>query len=458
MESIPLLKDKRILLGVTGGIAAYKVCTLASHLTQAGAQVDVVMTESATRFVAPLTFEALTGRPAYTDMWHTAPSLSPPHEQGVGLPTHIAHVGLAHAAELLVVAPTTANTIAKLATGLADNLLSTLALATSCPVLIVPTMDAGMWGHPATQANVATLRERGTHFAGPARGRMASSLEGEGRMVEPDEILGHIRLVLGQEGPLAGRRIVVTAGPTREPLDPVRFLSNPSSGRQGFALAQAALDRGATVTLIAGPTHLPTPVGAERVDINTAQEMHDAVLAAVEQADALLMAAAVADYRPATIAPQKVKKGIPGERTDAVYPRSPLTLRLARTPDILSAVAERRAGERPQPSPRAHRGASGLAKPHVVVGFAAESENLVENARAKLEAKHLDLIVANDVTADDAGFAVETNQVVILGHATALTGEVEELPLMSKAAVADLVLDQVLHLLTQPPGGSGTRQ
>jgi phosphopantothenoylcysteine decarboxylase/phosphopantothenate--cysteine ligase len=448
MEPIPLLKDKRILLGITGGIAAYKVCTLASHLTQAGAQVDVVMTKSATRFVAPLTFEALTGRPAYTDMWHTAPPLSPPREQGGGLPTHIAHVGLAHAAELLIVAPATANTMAKLATGLADNLLSTLALAASCPLLVVPTMDAGMWDHLATQANVTTLRERGAHFAGPARGRMASGLEGEGRMVEPGEILGHVRLVLGQEGPLAGRRIVVTAGPTREPLDPVRFLSNPSSGRQGFALAQAALDRGATVTLIAGPTHLPAPVGAERVDVSTAQEMHDAVLSAVKRADALLMAAAVADYRPAAVAPHKVKKGKEGE----------LTLRLARTPDILSAVAGRRAGERPQPPPQARPGAPGPAEPRVVVGFAAESENLVENARAKLEAKNLDLIVANDVTADSAGFAVETNRVVILGRAAALAGEVEELPLMSKAAVADLVLDRVLPLLTQPPGGSGTCQ
>ena len=257
MEPIPLLRDKCILLGVTGGIAAYKVCTLASHLAQAGARVDVVMTEAATRFVAPLTFQALTGRPVYTGLW-TGP--------GEGLPTHIAHVGLAHAADLLVIAPATANTLAKLATGQADNLLTTLALAAACPVLAAPAMDAGMWTHPATQANVATLRERRVHFAGPVRGRMASGLEGEGRMMEPGEILGHARWVLGREGPLAGRRVVVTAGPTREPLDPVRFLSNPSSGRQGFALAQAALDRGAAVTLITGPTHLPTPVGAERVD------------------------------------------------------------------------------------------------------------------------------------------------------------------------------------------------
>ncbi|HUX77341.1 MAG TPA: bifunctional phosphopantothenoylcysteine decarboxylase/phosphopantothenate--cysteine ligase CoaBC [Anaerolineae bacterium] len=410
MEPISLLRDKRILLGITGGISAYKACTLASHLTQAGALVDVVMTEAATRFVAPLTFQALTGRPVYADLW-AAP--------GEGLPTHIAHVGLAHAADLLVIAPATANTMAKLAQGVADNLLTTLALAASCPVLAAPAMDAGMWTHPATQANVATLRERGVHFAGPAHGRMASGLEGEGRMMEPDEILGHVRWVLGRNGPLAGRRAVVTAGPTREPLDPVRFLSNPSSGRQGFALAQAALDRGAAVTLITGPTDLPTPVGAARVDVATAQEMHDQVLSAIEGADLLLMSAAVADYRPAAPAPQKIKK-------DA----GDLVLRLARTPDVLSAVAVRWAE---------------TGTPRLAVGFAAESQDVIENARAKLAAKNLDLIVANDVTAPDAGFAAETNRVVILGR----EGGVEELPLMSKAAVAEAILDRVATLLAK---------
>ena len=408
MKQIPLLKDKHILLGVTGGISAYKVCTLASRLTQAGAQVDVVMTKSATRFVAPLTFEALTGRPAYTDMWRTS---------GEALPTHISHVGLAHIAHLLVIAPATANTLAKLATGLADNLLSTLALAASCPMLAVPAMDVGMWSHPATQANVATLRERGVRFAGPAHGRMASGLEGQGRMIEPDEILDHVRLALAREGPLAGRRIVVTAGPTREQLDPVRFLGNPSSGRQGFALAQAALDRGAAVTLVTGPTHLSTPTGAERVDIASAQDMHDAVLAAVAQADVLLMAAAVADYCPANAAPQKIKKGA-GE----------LVLRLARTPDILSAIASRRAE---------------TGHPRVVLGFAAESENLLENAQSKLTAKNLDLIVANDISAPDAGFATETNRVMLIER----SGNVESLPLMSKAAVAEIILDRVAGLL-----------
>jgi phosphopantothenoylcysteine decarboxylase/phosphopantothenate--cysteine ligase len=410
MEPIPLLRDKQILLGVTGGIAAYKICTLASHLTQAGAQVNVVMTEAAIHFVTPLTFQALTGHPVYTDLWG-AP--------GAGLPTHIAHVGLAHAAKLLLIAPATANTIAKLAHGLADNMLTTLALAATCPTLIAPAMDLGMWAHPATQANAASLQARGVHFAGPARGRMASGLEGEGRLIEPEELLGHVRWVLGRAGELSGKRVVVTAGPTREAVDPVRFLSNPSSGRQGFALAQVAVDKGATVMLVTGPTPLATPVGAKRVDVSSAEEMRNATLAACAEADLLLMAAAVADYRPTDTAPQKIKKG-----------EADLTLRLARTPDILSAVGAQRAD-------------TGL--PRVVVGFAAETQNLEENARAKLAAKRLDLIVANEVTALDAGFGVETNRVLLIGR----DGSVEPLPLMSKAAVAEAVLERATALLSE---------
>jgi len=419
----PILQNRRILLGVTGGISAYKVCTLASHLTQAGALVDVVMTEAAAHFVTPLTFQSLTGRPVYTSLWGRLDAVLGDGENAV-LPTrmyssaHIVHVGLAEAADLMVIAPATANTLAKLAYGLADNLLTTLALAARCPLLVAPAMDLGMWANPATQANVAILRERNVHFAGPARGRMASGLAGAGRMIEPDEILGHVRLVLGRSGPLAGRRAVVTAGPTREPLDPVRFISNPSSGQQGFALAQAALDRGAAVTLITGPTHLPTPVGAERVEVVTVEEMKNAVLAACQQADLLLMAAAVGDYRPATVAPHKIKK----EEGD-------LTLHLKRTSDILSAVA-------------AQRAATGL--PRVVVGFAAESQDLIENARTKLARKNLDLIVANDVTAPGAGFATETNRVVVLDR----EGGVEELPLMSKAGVAEVILDRAAGLLS----------
>ena len=408
MEPVPVLTDKRIVLGVAGGIAAYKVATLASHLTQAGAEVDVVMTEAAQRFVAPITFHSLTGRPVYTDLW------SGP---GDGLTTHIAHVGLAHAADLLVIAPATANTLAKVAIGLADNLLSTLALAARCPLLVAPAMDVGMWANVATQANAELLRARGVHFAGPASGRMASGLEGEGRLVEPDELLGRIRWVLGRGGALAGQRVVVTAGPTREAIDPVRFLSNPSSGRQGFALAQAASDRGADVTLVAGPSHLATPVGARRLDVTTARDMHAAVLSESEKADVLLMAAAVADYSPADTAAHKLKKA-----------GTSLTVQLVPTLDILSAIADRRAQ---------------TGYPRVVVGFAAESEDLVENARAKLAAKRLDLIVANNVTASDAGFAVTSNRVTIVDRA----GNAERLPLMSKAGVAEEILDRVVQTL-----------
>jgi len=409
MEPIPVVSGRRIVLGITGGIAAYKVATLASHLTQVGAEIDVVMTQAGQRFVTPLTFHSLTGRPVNTSMWDAA---------GEGLPIHIAHVGLAHAADLMVIAPATANTLAKLATGLADNLLSTLALAARCPILVAPAMDIGMWGNAATQGNAATLRSRGIFFAGPARGRMASGLEGEGRLIEPDELLGHVRRVLGLGGTLAERRIVVTAGPTREAIDPVRFLSNPSTGRQGYALAQAAVDRGAKVVLISGPTHLAPPVGVEFVVVATARDMRDAVLELTAEADALLMSAAVADYAPAETATQKMKKSGAG-----------WTLSLLPTADILSLIAERRAR---------------TDFPRVVIGFAAESEGLVENARGKLEAKGLDLIVANDITSPVAGFAVETNRVTLIGR----EGKAEPLPLQSKAAVAEAVLDRAEGLLS----------
>lgn len=411
MVAIPVLQDKRILIGVTGGIAAYKVCTLASRLTQAGAHVDVVMTDAAIRFVTPLTFQALTGRPVYADLWG-AP--------GEGLPTHIAHVGLAHAADLFVIAPATANTIGKLANGIADNMLTTLALAARCPTMVAPAMDVGMWSHPATQSNIAKLRARDVYIAGPARGRMASGLEGEGRLLEPEDLFGHIRLILGRTDDLGGRRIVVTAGPTREMIDPVRFLSNPSSGKQGYALAQAALDRGAAVTLVSGPVDLPTPVGADQIDVASAAEMLTATRSASAQADALLMAAAVADYRPDAVAAQKIKKG----QTD-------LTLRMVRTADILSAIAE-------------DKRTTGF--PRVTVGFAAESQDLTENARVKLAAKGLDLVVANDITASDAGFGTATNRVVLVKR----NGDTESLPLMTKDDVAHAVLDQVVQMLSAP--------
>jgi phosphopantothenoylcysteine decarboxylase / phosphopantothenate---cysteine ligase len=400
----PLI-EKNILLGVTGSIAAYKAADLASKLTQAGARVDVLLTAAALQFITPLTFQSVTGRRAYTeaDLW--------------GSEGHIQHIGLGTGADLLLIAPASANTLAKLAHGIADNLLSVTALAARCPLLVAPAMDGGMYGHPATQANLALLRERGVTIIGPAEGRMASGLVGLGRMVEPLELLGQARLALSQDGPLAGRRVVVTAGGTQEPIDPVRMIANRSSGKQGFALAQAALDLGAAVTLVSGPVELAGPVGARRVDVCTAEEMLAAVLAETQKADVLIMAAAVADFRPANPAGNKIKKG------DGVP-----TIRLEETPDILKRLAEVKAS-------------SGY--PRLTVGFAAESQNLLANAQAKLQAKRLDLIVANDISASDAGFGVDTNRVVLLAPGQ----EPEALSLMSKEQVAETVLERVLRML-----------
>jgi phosphopantothenoylcysteine decarboxylase / phosphopantothenate---cysteine ligase len=399
-KEIALLNGRRILLGVTGSIAAFKAADLASKLTKAGADVDCVLTASAERFVSALTFRALTGRRAYVDadLWS---------DEG-----HILHVGLAQSAELIVIAPATADTLAKLVHGRADTLLTITALAATCPMIVAPAMDAGMFEHPATQANMATLCERGVTIAGPVEGRMASSLSGLGRMTEPEEIIGSIRLVLGKGGPLAKRNIVVTAGGTQEPLDPVRVLANRSSGKQGFALAQAALDRGAEVTLISAPNHEITPIGAVRIEVQTAEEMSSAVLAAVEDSDALIMAAAVADFRPQTVSEKKIKRagGVP-------------EVKLEPTDDILAQASNQR--------------------PPVVVGFAAESDDLIQNATSKLKDKHLDLIVANDITAGDAGFGTETNRVTLIGA----DGDSEQLPLMAKSKVAETVMDRIEKLL-----------
>lgn len=401
------LQNKHILLGVTGSIAAYKAADLASKLTQAGALVDVLLTQAALQFVAPLTFQSVTGRRAYTDadLW--------------GSQGHVQHIGLGKQADLLMIAPATANTLAKLAHGIADNLLAVTALAAACPVIVAPAMDGGMYQHPATQANLETLKQRGVMLVGPAEGHLASGLRGVGRMVEIAELLGQARLVLGRSGALRARRIVVTAGGTQEPIDPVRVISNRSSGKQGFALAQAALDLGAAVTLISAPSHLPTPVGAQRVDVQTAQAMLEAVMAAIPQADALIMAAAVADFRPLRPASDKIKKeaGIP-------------QIHLEATPDILQAVAQ-------------HKALAG--QPRITIGFAAESRSLLENARAKLLGKRLDLIVANDISASDAGFEVDTNRVTLLYA----DERIETLPLMSKEEVAAVVLGRLSELLAR---------
>ncbi|MFI5180648.1 MAG: bifunctional phosphopantothenoylcysteine decarboxylase/phosphopantothenate--cysteine ligase CoaBC [Thermoanaerobaculia bacterium] len=397
------LKGRRIVLGVGGSIAAYKAADLASRLTQEGALVDAVLTEAGARFVSPLTFRSVTGRSAYTDLWTGD--------------AHVVHVALGHEASLLLIAPATADLIAKLAHGLADDLLTVSALAGRCPLVLCPAMDAGMWEHPATRANVETLKSRGAIFIGPAEGRMASGLTGIGRLAEPEEILGHVRTVLGAKGPLAGRTVVVSAGPTYEPIDPVRFVGNRSSGRQGFALARAALDLGSRVILVAGPTPLPTPAGAERIDVETSAAMREAVLEASAKADALVMAAAVADFRPEKPAGTKLKKGS----------KERLTLPLVATDDILAEVGARRKKTK---------------RPRVLVGFAAETGDPTEEARRKLVAKGLDLIVANDVTSPGSSFASPKNRVVLVGASA-----VEPLPLMSKDDVAGAVLDRVVRLL-----------
>ncbi|HET6822811.1 MAG TPA: bifunctional phosphopantothenoylcysteine decarboxylase/phosphopantothenate--cysteine ligase CoaBC [Anaerolineales bacterium] len=400
-----ILSNKRIILGVTGSIAAYKAADLASKLTQAGAQVDVILTGAAEKFVTPLTFQSVTGRRAYTDedLW--------------GNEAHVLHVGLGRAADILVIAPGTANTIAKLAHGQSDSLLAVTALATRAPLLIAPAMDGGMYDHPATQENIETLKTRGADFIGPAEGHLASGLSGVGRMLETAEIIGHIRVVLGQNGPLAGKKIVVTAGGTQEPLDPVRVLTNRSSGKQGYALAQAALEMGAEVALITTPTALTPPVGAQVVPAETAKQMLDAVLVASAKSDALIMAAAVADFRPKGMAKDKIKKegGIP-------------QIKLEATEDILKTVAAQRQETK---------------CPRVVVGFAAESRDLLENASHKLKSKGLSFIAANDISRDDAGFAVETNRVTLLFK----DGHKEVLPLLSKTEVAEQILVWVSRLL-----------
>jgi phosphopantothenoylcysteine decarboxylase/phosphopantothenate--cysteine ligase len=399
------IQNKRILLGITGSIACYKAANLASKLSQAGAEVDVILTSAALEFVTPLTFQSVTGRRAYVeaDLW--------------GSEGHVQHIGLAKSTDILVIAPITANTIAKLATGIADNLLTLAALAAQCPLMLAPAMDGGMFSHPATQVNLETLRQRGAIIVGPASGHLASGMVAVGRMVEPSELLGHIRMALAQDGPLKGRKVVITAGGTQEPIDPVRCISNRSSGKQGFALAQSALDLGARVTLITAPTTLPTPVGAERVEVRSAQDMHHAVLDAVSKADALVMAAAVSDYRPINVAVHKIQKT-----------ESSLRIDLKRTTDILLEVASQKTQ-------------SGY--PAVTVGFAAESRDLLENAQGKLTSKNLDFIVANDISASDAGFAVDTNRVTLLHRG----GEIEELPLKSKTEVAQVVMDHVAGLM-----------
>ncbi|MHB8776931.1 MAG: bifunctional phosphopantothenoylcysteine decarboxylase/phosphopantothenate--cysteine ligase CoaBC [Anaerolineales bacterium] len=398
-----ILSGKHILFGVTGSIAAYKAADLASRLTQTGAQVDVILTAAGEKFVTALTFQSVTGRRAYTDsdLW--------------GNEAHVLHVSFGKTADLLVIAPCTADTMAKLSHGMADNLLTVTALAVTCPILIAPAMDGGMFDHPATQENLSTLKSRGVLVAGPAEGHLASGLSGKGRMLEPIEVLGHIRIALGRHGKLAGKKVLVTAGGTQEAIDPVRVITNHSSGKQGYALAQAALDSGAEVCLIATPTALTPPVGARVIRVKSAQEMLDALMN--ESADVLIMAAAAADFRPQQAAREKIKKrdGIP-------------QIDLEAAPDILKTVSGQKSGKK---------------RFKVMVGFAAESQDLLENASEKLKSKGLDFIAANDISANDAGFAVETNRITLLFA----NGIKEVLPLMSKTEAAEKIIGHIEKLL-----------
>ena len=393
------LAGKNIVLGVTGSIACYKALELASKLMQAGANVETILSYGAAQFVTPLAFRSLTHRSVVTDTFDAGAEYS------------VEHVALARWADIVVIAPATVHCIAKLAGGLADDPLTTTVIATEAPLLVAPAMDANMYDHPATQENMARLRQRGVLLAGPAPGRLASGLTGMGRLLEPAELLGQIAAALGRNGDLAGRRVVVSAGGTQEAIDPVRVITNHSSGRMGFAIAEAARDRGAAVTLITAPAALPNPALVRVVPVRSAQDMCDAVLAEVANADALIMAAAVADYRPATAAEQKIKKTAADE----------MVIELEQTTDILATA----------------RG------DFVRVGFSAESENLEANAADKVRRKDLDLIVANDVTEEGSGFGVDTNRVALIDREL----RVERLPLLPKYAVGHRILDRVVGLL-----------
>ena len=390
-----------MLLGVTGGIAAYKAAVVARLLEGAGSDVSVVLTENATRFIGPDTFAALTREPVYASLWDR--------------PGEVLHVRLAHEADVAVVAPATANVIAKLAHGLADDLLSATLLEATCPLVIAPAMHTGMWEHDATRENVEVLRERGARIVGPASGPLAHGDEGIGRLAEPEEIVAATRAALGPRD-LEGRRIVITAGPTHEPIDPIRFLGNRSTGKMGIAVATAALDRGAAVALVLGPGTVPPPSGADVVRVETAEEMRDAVLGAIDGADVLVMAAAVADFRPKQAAGSKLKKeaGVP----DVI---------LEPTPDILAELGERE--RRP-----------------VLVGFAAETDELEASGRSKLTSKRLDLVVVNRVGREGTGFGSETNEAMIL----AADGDETSLRTWTKTELASAICDRVAGLLDGP--------
>lgn len=396
-----MLQGKRITLGVSGGIAAYKAADLASKLTARGAAVHVILTAAAAKFVGPVTFAGVTGNPVHQDLFAGSPDCAIPH------------IDLASRADLLVIAPATANVLAKLAAGLADDLLSAAALAATCPVLVCPAMNAAMYRHRAVQKNLQVLRSYGYHILEPASGRMACGTVGQGRLPESAVIMEEICRLLQPQGDLSGLNVLVTAGGTREPIDPVRYITNRSSGKMGYALAQAALQRGARVTLVTTPTALTPPPGAEVVRVETARQMLEAVLAVYERMDVVIKAAAVADYRPARVAEHKIKKS-----------EEALVLELEKNPDILGQLGRHK-------------------RPGVtLVGFAAETNDLLQNAAEKLRRKNLDLIVANDVTLPGAGFGCDTNIVKLLYA----DGRVKDVPQMDKLELAHLIWDEVRRL------------
>jgi phosphopantothenoylcysteine decarboxylase / phosphopantothenate---cysteine ligase len=414
-----MLLNKRIIVGICGGIASYKAVDLVSKLQQAGALVDVILTEHAEEFVSPLTFATMSHRPTYSDLWE-------PSGEAAEL-----HIRLAEEAEVLAIVPATANTIARLAHGIADNMLTAVALATRAPLLLAPAMHSNMYTHPATQANLALLRERGIHIVEPDVGPLASGAVGPGRLPETAVLMGAISMTLGQKGDLAGRRIIVTAGGTQEPIDPVRYVGNRSSGKMGYALAAEARDRGAHVILISGPVALAVPYGVELHQVETARQMRDAVHSFFLDADVLVMSAAVADFRPARLAAQKIKKD---DRARDQAGDGDLTIHMVKNPDILEElVILEEEQSRAQPSRRRC----------IRVGFAAETEHIVEYAQEKLRKKRLDLLIANDVSRPDSGFGSDTNKILILHTNNA----VEKLPVMPKSAVAAAILDRVVSLL-----------
>ncbi len=401
------MKGKKIILGVGGGIASYKIADLASKLTQAGADVHAVLTESATRFIAPLTFQALTHNPAFSSLWVD------PNNSDAGLSAGMPHIDLADRADLILIAPATADLISKLARGAGDDLLTTLVLATRAPIAVAPAMNPQMLNHPATQRNLGILREFGYSIIEPESGRMACEHIGTGRLPATPELMNWMENALRSKGDLDGLKVVVTAGPTRENLDPVRYLSNRSSGKMGYALAENAAQRGARVTLISGPTNLQSPPNVERINVQTALEMQAATSRAFAGCDVLIAAAAPADFRALDAPTHKIKRG----------EQANLTLELVANPDIVRECAARKiAGQ-------------------IVVGFAAETGDPTIEATRKLREKHLDAIVANDVAASDAGFDVETNRVIWM-----TPGQTEAWPLLRKTEVAARIWDEIVGL------------